>query len=188
MTYFADIIGKNAARLIAKMSGKLLFSAYYNGSIEVINWTINFLSQFEDLQLIEDEVSRTFKFLTDDKASLLLMMASQNYASASCAQILFDHGFPDKLLLHELFGKNALQYAISYENIDLIHVLLESENRRKIFLSVLYDKMTADNFARSLQFDEIAKVLVDYYESLVETTQDEDNEQQNSDIARLISE
>ena len=154
----------------------------------MITWTLSFLSQFEDLQLIEKEVGGTFRFLTDDKVSLLVMIASQNYTSATCAQILFDHGFPDTLLLHELFGKNALHYAIWLENIDIIHVLLQSEKRRRIFLSALYDGMTADNFARSLHFDEIAKVLMDYYESLNGSFQDDDGEQQYTETIRLIFE
>ena len=194
MTWFLEMVGKNTSLLIAKLSGKLLFSAYYNGSIEVINWTIKFLSQFEDLNLVEKEVRGTYKFISEDlkffandPVTLLVLMVSQNFSSAPCAQILFDHGFPDTLLLHELYGKNALHYAIWCENVDFVHVLLKSEKHRRIFLSVLYNGMTAYELARSFDFDDIADELVCYYALVEATPNDADDDEQVSETARLIS-
>ncbi|XP_075241886.1 uncharacterized protein LOC142336829 isoform X2 [Convolutriloba macropyga] len=170
--FFVDLMGDTSTKLVVQHSAKFLFSACFNGTPFVINRALDYLKKYGKPNAIEDEMRGIYKFMRVYDITLLSLLCFQNYDSVPGVKILFENGFPDNLLLFEFFGKNSLYYAIWYENKELVEILLEKENRRQIFLSddACYENMTASEFARSLQFDEIADLIDQFYDMMIKET------------------
>ena len=64
----------------------------------------------------------------------LLCLVSYCHCKPEVFQLLLQAGFPKNLLLSKCMGKNTLHFAISFDDADLVDVLLEDESRRKILL------------------------------------------------------
>ena len=168
--HFIDLMGDWVSKQIVHLSGKFLFKACFNGAPFVINKALEYLKKYGKPNAIEDEMRGIYKFMRVYDITLLSLLCFQNYDSVPGVKIVLENGFPDNLLLFEFFEKNSLYYAIWYENKELVEILLEKENRRRIFLSddICYENMTASEFARSLQFDEIADMIDNFSREMTE--------------------
>ena len=83
------------------------------------------------------ELAGLYPLLTRGDVTLLCLV-SYCRCPPDVFRLLFQAGFPDKLLLQTCMGKNALHFALNYDDSDLVEVLLEKQTRRKIFLESVY--------------------------------------------------
>ncbi len=172
-------IGDYYTRKLINCSGRVLFSACSNGTLKVLKFAFNMFKVFNDVdqrhfdatsmdsfgetgrKLIEKELMASHDLLSSGDATLLLVLCSSR-AEPSAAQLLFDFGFPNCLLLNTYCGKNALQFAIWYHEVDMIKVILCNEQRRKLLLDPclrVFQGLSAVEYARSLQYTDVVEYL-----------------------------
>ena len=128
----------------------LMLQACFKGNVEIMDTLFRKLSHFK---LLDNEMNRTYN-VWNDRTTLLTLLCFCD-CNSEAIEKLMNKNFPDNLLLHEFFGKNALQLAIEHNNDKVVKVLLSKPERREKFLSsdVSYGgKRSASEFAQCLGF------------------------------------
>ena len=99
-----------------------------------INCPFGFRLELEDQK--KKELSGLYPLLGYSDVTLLCLI-SYCHCKPDVIRHLLQAGFPEHLLLHTLLGKNALHFAINYDDSESVHVLLEDKARKKILMESL---------------------------------------------------
>ena len=160
LDWFLEMIGKSCCKMLAEISGEILFCGCFHGSYSTVSWAINFLKKYGDEQQIQRELKGTYKMLSID-CNLLLMLCYLN-CDTETVKLLMESGFPEEKLLEKYCDKNALYYAIWCGNMDLVKYLLEDPGRKTLFTSegAICENMSPIEFAKSVEMPEVAELEI----------------------------
>ena len=126
------IVGEKYIKLFARQSGELIFQACMHGSYDVIKWAV---LKAERFNLLEREMCETYETWSKKKTTLLLFLCHMNIADMRPITLLTAKGFPIELLRHKLEGRNALEKALFYKNVEMTRELLEDETWARALIS-----------------------------------------------------
>ncbi|XP_063718040.1 uncharacterized protein LOC134845113 [Symsagittifera roscoffensis] len=129
-------LGSRILKMFIKNCGRLLYAACYCGDPKAVEWALNVFHRLDLEDQKKKELSGIYPLLHRDDVTLLCII-SYSHCKPDVFRYLLQAGFPEKLLLHTCMGKNALHFAINYDDSELVDVLLEDKTRRKILLESL---------------------------------------------------
>ena len=120
------------------------------------------LKKLKKLDILLREIEFVYPMWNDHTTLLTLLCYGDQKLEA--IKLIMNRGFPDRLLTHSFRGKNALQYAIEYNNIEVVNYLISKKDKttKKPVLmspSIRYCTMTAFEYAEHLGFHEVASCL-----------------------------
>ena len=129
--WFLAIVGDRCATRLVTRSCKLLYFACNNGSFEVIEWTVQLIERYG---LLHKELEGMYETWNEEKVTLVLFLCHMNMSDMRPIQLLREKGFPVRLLRCRFEGRNALEKAIFYDNVEMVQELLKDDAWARTFI------------------------------------------------------
>ena len=124
LDWLLALIGDRCATRLVTRSCKALYFACNNGSFEVIEWTVR---KIEKYGLLHKELAGLYETWNEKKVTLVLFLCHMNMSDMRPIQLLREKGFPVRLLRCRFEGRNALEKAIFYDNVEMVEELLKDD-------------------------------------------------------------
>ncbi|XP_063716517.1 uncharacterized protein LOC134843983 isoform X4 [Symsagittifera roscoffensis] len=131
--WYFERLGSRIFKMFIKNWGRLLYAACYTGDPKAVEWALHIFDRLDLEDQKKKELSGLYPLLNRGDVTLLCLV-SYCRCPRDVFRLLFQAGFPEKLLLQTCMGKNALHFALNYDDSDLVDVLLEKQTRKKILL------------------------------------------------------
>ena len=144
-----DIVGLKYIKYFARESGEIILQACMHGAYDVIEWAVLTTEKFN---LLEREMCETYETWSKEKTTLLLFLCHMNIADMRPITLLRAKGFPVNLLRHKFEGRNALEKALTYRNVEMTRELLEDETWARALIS------------SEGEFERLSQMVADDYE------------------------
>ena len=122
--WIMGVIGESVTKFIAMKSAKIIFSACNNGSYETILWAVTTIEKYGSLH---KELEGIYDTYNNEKVTLLLFLCHMNTNDMRSIQLLRQKGFPTKLLMRKMEGRNVLEKALMYNNLEMACQLLKDD-------------------------------------------------------------
>ena len=141
------IVGDRCVTRLVTRSCKLLYFACNNGSFEVIERTVRLIERYG---LLHKELEGMYETWNEEKVTLVLFLCHMNMNDMRPIRLLREKGFPVRLLRCRFEGRNALEKALFYDNVEMVRELLKVDTWARTFIQT---EEKFNELTRSLQPD-----------------------------------